>query len=80
MLEKLKSILYENTGIENLEISNESNLKNDLGLNSLDLVELACAVEEDFDVEIPDSSIKDFKTVGDVMNFLKENEAYDNKH
>lgn len=75
MLEKLKSILYENTGIENLDISKESNLKNDLGLNSLDLVELACAIEEEFDVEIPDRAIKDFKNVGDVINFLEENEV-----
>lgn len=75
MLEKLKSILYEYTGIEILEISKESNLKNDLGLNSLDLVELACAIEDEFGVEIPDRAIKDIKTVEDVMNFLEENEV-----
>lgn len=75
MLEKLKSILYENTGIEHLEISEGSNLKNDLGLNSLEMIDLANSIEDEFGVSIPDNAITDFKTVRDVMNFLEENEV-----
>ncbi len=75
MLEKLKSILYEKTGIENLEISEGSNLKNDLGLNSLEMIDLANSIEDEFGVSIPDNAITDFKTVRDVMNFLEENEV-----
>ena len=70
MLERLKSILINSIGIET-EITSETNLKNDLGLNSLDLANLACEVEDEFDVEIPDSALKDIKTVGDVIDFIE---------
>ena len=49
-------------------------LKADLGLNSLDLVNLACVVEDEFDIEIPDRNIKDFRTVKDVLLFIEEQE------
>ena len=73
MLDRLKKILSDNTGISDIEINPETNLKNDLGLNSFDLAELACIVEEEFDIEIPDRAIKDIKTVSDVMEMIKSN-------
>lgn len=73
MLDKLKKILYDNTGLRNIEITIETNLKMDLGLNSLDLANLAVVVEDEFDVEIPDNAIKNLKTVGDVINFIENN-------
>ena len=73
MLDRLKKILSDNTGISDIEISPETNLKNDLGLNSFDLAELAYVVEEEFDIEIPDRAIKDIKTVSDVMEMIKNN-------
>ena len=72
MLEQLKEILYENTGLD-IDITNQTDLKNDLGLNSLDLANLACDVEEAFDVEIPDSELKNIKTVGDVIELIENN-------
>ena len=72
MLERLQRIFQENTGITDIEISKETNLKNDLGLNSFDLAQLVCSVEDEFDVEIPNRVIKDFKTVGDVINFIEK--------
>ena len=69
MLEKLKEILYNSTG-ERIDVSESTHLKNDLGLNSLDLANLACDVEDEFDIEIPDSALKDIKTVGDVISFI----------
>lgn len=71
MLEKLKEILLKNTDVKIEEINENSNLKADLGLNSLDLAELACAVEDEFDIEIPDRAIKGFKTVGDVIAYIE---------
>lgn len=73
MLDRLKKILSDNTGISDIEINPETNLKNDLGLNSFDLAELACVVEEEFNIEIPDRAIKDIKTVSDVMEMIKNN-------
>lgn len=71
MLEKLKDILSRTTGMENSEINKDSDLKADLGLSSFDLAELACVVEDEFDIEIPNRAIKDFKTVGDVITFIE---------
>ncbi|MBR6089635.1 MAG: acyl carrier protein [Anaerolineaceae bacterium] len=72
MLERLTKIIRENTGDNSITITENTVLISDLGLSSLDLVNLACAVEDEFDIEIPDRAIRTFKTVGDVMVFIKE--------
>ena len=72
MLEKLTNIIREHTGDNSIEINEDMDLKADLGLNSLDLVNLACVVEDEFDIEIPDRNIKDFRTVKDVLLFIEE--------
>lgn len=71
MTNKLKEILYETTGLTDVEITKETNLKNDLGLNSLDLANLVCAVEEKFDIEIPDEYLRKLKTVNDLITFIE---------
>ena len=70
MLEKLTKIIQEHTGNYSITIDENTVLISDLGLSSLDLVNLAVAVEDELDIEIPDRMIKTFKTVGDVMRFL----------
>ena len=72
MIEKLIQIIREHTGDNSAIISKDTVLIADLGLNSLDLVNLACIVEDEFDIEIPDRAIKDFKTVGDVISFIEK--------
>ncbi len=70
MLEKLKEIIKEHTGSD-IDITEDTVLLTDLGMSSFDLVQLVCAVEDEFDVEIPDKEIKNFKTVGDVIGFIE---------
>lgn len=72
MIEKLTKIISEHTGNSDITITEDTVLIADLGLNSLDLVNLACIVEDEFDIEIPDRAIKDFKTVGDVVAFIEK--------
>ena len=72
MLESLTKIIREHTGDENMVINEDMDLLADLGLNSLELVSLACEVEDEFDIEIPDRDIKDFRTVKDVLLFIEE--------
>ncbi|MBR3904832.1 MAG: acyl carrier protein [Clostridia bacterium] len=72
MIQRLTEIIREHTGNKNLTITEDTILIADLGLNSLDLVNLACLVEDEFDVEIPDRMIKNFKTVRDVISFIQE--------
>ena len=72
MIEKLTQIICEYTGNNDITITEDTVLIADLGLNSLDLVNLAVKVEDEFDIEIPDRAIKDFKTVGDVIAFIEK--------
>lgn len=71
MLEKLTGIVREYTGDESIVVTESTELMADLGLNSLDLVNLACEVEDEFDLEISDRMIKNFRTVGDVIRFIE---------
>ena len=71
MLEKLKEIIKEHTGSD-IDITEDTVLLTDLGMSSFDLVQLVCAVEDEFDIEIPDKEIKNFKTVGDVIGFIEK--------
>lgn len=72
MLEKLTDIVREHTGNDSITIDENTVLIADLGLSSLDLMNLICTVEDEFNVEIPDRVISSFKTVGDVIAFIKE--------
>lgn len=71
MISKIKKIIRDYKGINDITITDKTNIKEDLGMSSFDLIQLACAVEDEFDVEIPDRAIKDFKTVGDVIAFIE---------
>ena len=70
MLDKLTAIVQNYTGNKSIVLTESTSLIGDLGLSSLDLVNLACEVEEEFDIEIPDRAIKDLKTVEDIINFI----------
>ena len=72
MIEKLEKIIQEYTEDASVSINENTALIADLGFNSLDLVNLACNVEDEFDIEIPDRAIKDFKTIGDVVAYIKK--------
>lgn len=71
MLERLSKLVYNQAGDDSIEITRESVLLADLGMNSFDLVNLVCEVEDEFDVEIPDRVIGTFKTVGDVIDYIE---------
>ena len=71
MLEKLKEIIAEQLSIDVDEIKAESNFKDDLGADSLDLFELVMILEEEYDVEIPSEDLEKIATVSDVMEYLK---------
>ena len=70
MLETLQEIIRSYTDDEEIVISGDMVLLIDLGLNSYELVQLVCEVEERFGVEIPDRAISEFKTVQDVVDYI----------
>ena len=67
---KVKSIIADQLGVGEDEIKPESSFIEDLGADSLDIVELVMAMEEEFEVEIPDEEAEDIKTVGDAINYV----------
>ena len=73
IFEKVKNIIVEQLGASESSITLESSFIDDLGADSLDIVELIMALEEEFDIEIPDSDAEKVVTVGDVVDYIKEN-------
>ena len=71
-MEKVHKIIEEQLGVESDRIKPEASFIDDLGADSLDIVELVMAMEEEFDIEIPDDEAEKLKTVQDVTGFLKE--------
>ena len=71
MLDKIAEIISEQLSIDKSEISEESSFVDDLGADSLDLVELLMAFSDEFDIDISDEDAEQIKTVGDVIEYLK---------
>jgi acyl carrier protein len=68
--DKVKAIIKDKLSLDTAEISKESSFA-DLGADSLDIVELIMALEEEFGIEIPDEEAEKIKTVGDAVNFIE---------
>ena len=73
VFEKVKGIIVEQLGVADTAVTMEASFIDDLGADSLDIVELVIALEEEFDIEIPDADAETVVTVGDVVDYIKEN-------
>lgn len=73
IFDKVKEIIVEQLGVAEDHVNQEASFIDDLGADSLDIVELIMALEEEFDIEIPDEDAEKVVTVGDVVDYLKEN-------
>ena len=73
IFERVKAIIVEQLGVTDTAVTMEASFIDDLGADSLDIVELVMAIEEEFDIEIPDSDAEKVVTVGDVVDYIKEN-------
>jgi acyl carrier protein len=71
VFEKVRDIIAEQLGIEAGDIKMESSFVDDLGADSLDIVELIMALEEEFNMEIPDEEAEKISTVGHVVEYIK---------
>jgi len=72
VLDKLKTILVDQLDVEEEKITLESSIIDDLGADSLDLVDLIMTIEEEFEQEIPDDKVEEIKTVGDIVKYIEE--------
>ena len=73
VFDKVKEIIVEQLGVAENAVTQEASFIDDLGADSLDIVELIMALEEEFDIEIPDADAEKVVTVGDVVDYIKDN-------
>ena len=74
ILEKVKEVIVDQLGVEEDIIQLDTSFIDDLGADSLDIVELIMSLEEEFDIQIPDGDAEKISTVGDVVEYIKNNQ------
>ena len=72
MLERIKNIIVDELGIDESAVVPSASFKDDLGADSLDLVELVMGLEDEFGIEIPTENLEKISTIQDVIDYLKE--------
>ena len=73
IFDKVKDILVDQLDVEEEKVTMEASIVDDLGADSLDLVDMVMSLEEEFDVEIPDDQVENIKTVGDIVKYIEDN-------
>ncbi|MGN0687280.1 MAG: acyl carrier protein [Oscillospiraceae bacterium] len=74
IFEKVKKLIAEQLDVEEASIQETSSITDDLGADSLDVVDLVMSIEDEFDVEIPEDQVENIKTVGDIVKYIEENQ------
>ena len=72
VFDKVKELISEQLDVKADDITEASNIQDDLGADSLDVVDLVMALEDEFDVEIPEDQVENMKTVGDIVKFIED--------
>lgn len=72
VLDKIKEFIVEQLGVSEEDIQPETNLMKDLEADSLDAVEIIMAIEDEYDIEIPDEDAEKFQTIGDIVNYVEK--------
>ena len=70
--DKIKDIIVDQLGVEEEAVTMETHLMKDLEADSLDAVEIIMAIEEEFDIEVPDEEAEKFQVVGDIVKYVEE--------
>ncbi len=72
VFEKVRSIIMDQLDVEEDKVTLDAVIQDDLGADSLDIVDLVMSFEEEFDIEIPDDQVENIKTVGDIVKYIEE--------
>lgn len=72
---RIQSIVAEQLGVEIADVTKDASILDDLGADSLDVVELVMTLEEEFDIEVPDEAVEEMRTIGDVQRFVEAHAA-----
>ena len=74
VFDKVKEHIVDQLDVEEDAVKTESVIIDDLGADSLDVVDLVMSIEEEFDIEIPDEAVEGIKTVGDIVSYIESNQ------
>lgn len=74
VFDKVKEIIVEQLDVDADKVVTGANIQDDLGADSLDVVDLVMSLEEEFDIEIPDEAVESIKTVGDIVKYIEDNQ------
>lgn len=74
VFDKVKELIAEQLDVDADTVTVTSNIQDDLGADSLDVVDLVMSLEEEFDMEIPDEAVANIKTVGDIVKYIEDNQ------
>jgi acyl carrier protein len=72
LLDRIRGMVAEQLGVDEADVRPEANILEDLGADSLDVVELVMALEEAFDIEVPDEDVEGLRTIGDVEKYIQQ--------
>lgn len=75
VFDKVKELIVEQLGVEEDIVTSEASIQDDLGADSLDIVDLIQTIEDEYDLSIPDEAVESIKTVGDIVAYIENNEA-----
>ncbi len=75
IFEQVKKILCDQLDLDDEQVTEDSEVIDDLGADSLDIVDLVMTLEEEFDTEIPDEDIENLRTVGDIVKYIEDRVA-----
>ena len=73
IFDKIKDIIVEQLDADEDAVTLTANIQEDLGADSLDIVDLITTIEDEFDLSIPDEAVDEIKTVGDIVNYIEKN-------
>ncbi|MBQ8966202.1 MAG: acyl carrier protein [Ruminococcus sp.] len=71
VFDKIREIIVEQLDVDEEKVTTDASITEDLGADSLDVVDLVMSIEESFDLEIPDEEVENIKTVGDIVKFIE---------
>jgi acyl carrier protein len=69
--DRIQSMVAEQLGVESAEVTKDASIFDDLGADSLDVVELVMILEEAFNIEVPDDAVEEMRTIGDIQRFVE---------
>ena len=72
MLERMREVICRYVELDPNTLTEETNIRSELGLNSLELINIAVAIEDEFDVEIPDREVSNLETLGDAIRIIEK--------